>query len=147
MRSTKFRILSQIKGNSINLRVFILKFIIFVRGTHSVYAPPGVKEPSDATASKQHHSSRYGSNFARVNSTCPYQYSLKLNMIFYNFTISLKPFDAGIKYMVSSGRSVDVLITICHPINVRCTCEIKSRIAMVNAAFNKKRFFLLAHWI
>jgi len=29
----------------------------------------------------------------------------------------------------------------------RCTCEIKCRIAMAKAAFNKKRtFFLLAHW-
>jgi len=28
----------------------------------------------------------------------------------------------------------------------RCTCEIKCRIAMVKAAFNKKRALLLAHW-
>jgi hypothetical protein len=28
----------------------------------------------------------------------------------------------------------------------RCTCEIKCRIAMAKAAFNKKRAFLLAHW-
>ena len=29
----------------------------------------------------------------------------------------------------------------------RCTCEIKCRIAMAKAAFNKKRsLFLLAHW-
>jgi len=28
----------------------------------------------------------------------------------------------------------------------RCTCEIKCRIGMVNAAFNKKRALLLAHW-
>jgi hypothetical protein len=28
----------------------------------------------------------------------------------------------------------------------RCTCEIKCRIAMAKAAFNKKRTFLLAHW-
>jgi len=30
--------------------------------------------------------------------------------------------------------------------NGRCTCEIKSRITMAKAAFNKKRLFLLAHW-
>ena len=72
-----------------------------------------------------------------INNTCPHQYT-KLNRIFYNFTISSQPFDAGIKYMVSSGRSADVLITICHPIYVRCTCEIKSRIAMAKAAFDKK---------
>ena len=29
----------------------------------------------------------------------------------------------------------------------RCTCEIKSRIAMVKATFNKKNFFLPANWI
>jgi hypothetical protein len=29
----------------------------------------------------------------------------------------------------------------------RWTCEIKCRIVMAKAAFNKKRFFLLAHWI
>jgi len=28
----------------------------------------------------------------------------------------------------------------------RCTCEIKCRIAMAKAAFNKKGLFLLAHW-
>jgi hypothetical protein len=28
----------------------------------------------------------------------------------------------------------------------RCTCEIKSRIAMAKAAFNKKRALLLARW-
>ena len=28
----------------------------------------------------------------------------------------------------------------------RCTCEIKCRIAMANAAFNKKKTLLLAHW-
>jgi hypothetical protein len=28
----------------------------------------------------------------------------------------------------------------------RCTCEIKCRIAMAKATFNKKRTFLLAHW-
>jgi hypothetical protein len=28
----------------------------------------------------------------------------------------------------------------------RCTCEIKSRIAMKNAAFNKNRALLLAKW-
>jgi hypothetical protein len=28
----------------------------------------------------------------------------------------------------------------------RYTCEIKCRIAMAKAAFNKKRAFLLAHW-
>jgi hypothetical protein len=28
----------------------------------------------------------------------------------------------------------------------RCTCEIKCRIAMAKAAFNKKRALLLAHW-
>jgi hypothetical protein len=28
----------------------------------------------------------------------------------------------------------------------RCTCEIISRIAVVKAAFNKKRAFLLAKW-
>jgi hypothetical protein len=30
--------------------------------------------------------------------------------------------------------------------NGRCTCEIKSRIAMTKAAFNKRRTLLLAHW-
>jgi hypothetical protein len=29
----------------------------------------------------------------------------------------------------------------------RCTCEIKSRIAMEKAAFNRKRAVLLAHWL
>ena len=29
----------------------------------------------------------------------------------------------------------------------RCTCEIKSRIAMAKAAFNKKKTLLLAKWI
>jgi len=29
----------------------------------------------------------------------------------------------------------------------RCMCEIKSRIAMAKAAFNKRGLFLLAHWI
>ena len=28
----------------------------------------------------------------------------------------------------------------------RCTCEIKYRIAMAKAAFNKKKTLLLAHW-
>jgi hypothetical protein len=28
----------------------------------------------------------------------------------------------------------------------RCTCEIKCRIAMAKAAFNKKRTLLLTHW-
>ena len=28
----------------------------------------------------------------------------------------------------------------------RCTCEVKCRIAMAKAAFNKKRALLLAHW-
>jgi hypothetical protein len=28
----------------------------------------------------------------------------------------------------------------------RCTCEIKCRIVMAKAAFNKKRVFFLAHW-
>jgi hypothetical protein len=30
--------------------------------------------------------------------------------------------------------------------DVRCTCEIKCRIAMAKATFNKKRTNLLAHW-
>jgi hypothetical protein len=29
----------------------------------------------------------------------------------------------------------------------KCTCEIKRRIVMAKAAFNKKRALLLAHWI
>jgi len=28
----------------------------------------------------------------------------------------------------------------------RCTCEIRCRVAMTKAAFNKKRALLLAHW-
>ena len=30
--------------------------------------------------------------------------------------------------------------------DVTCTCEIKCRIAMAKAAFNKKNAILLAHW-
>jgi len=106
MRSTNFKTLRQIKGHSKNRRVFILKFIISVRGSHSAHAPPGAEEPSDVTASKQHRSSGYGSNFARVNNTFPHQHSMKLNMLFYNSIISPQPFDAGIKHKRAvSGRS------------------------------------------
>jgi len=40
-----------------------------------------------------------------------------------------------------------MLMYILYTNDGRCTCEIKCRIAMAKAAFNKKRaLFLLAHW-
>ena len=57
-------------------------------------------------------------------------------------TVIVPPFSSRTLFRVECYKYLGSILTN----DGRCTCEIKSRIAMAKAAFNKRRHFLLAHW-
>ena len=72
-------------------------------------------------------------------------------LINYYFTLYQDTINLCISYSIIDQKQLENVESFKYLCSIltndgRCTCEIKRRIAVAKAAFNKKRNLLLAHW-